>query len=248
MSYLFAFSYCSWGSQGKNTEVVFHFLLQLTAFCQTSPPWPIRLGWPHMVCLSFTELDKALVRVIRLASCLWLWFQSVCPLMPSLRAYHLSWISLTLDVGYLFRAAPAKCRCCSLPLMWGSSSRPLLLTLCYYFSSVHFSRSVMSNSLWPHVLKQASHPCLLANLRDFSNGYNGYIQQMLAIWSLVPLPFLNTACTSRIPWFTYCGSLAWRILSITLLACEMSEIVWSFEHSLSLPFFGVGMKTDLFQS
>ena len=28
MSYLFAFSYCSWGSQGKNTEVVCHFLLQ----------------------------------------------------------------------------------------------------------------------------------------------------------------------------------------------------------------------------
>ena len=25
---------------------------------------------------------------------------------------------------------------------------------------------------------------------------------------------------------------AWRILSITLLACEMSAIVWSFEHSL----------------
>ena len=24
----------------------------------------------------------------------------------------------------------------------------------------------------------------------------------------------------------YCGSLAWRILSITLLACEMSTIVW----------------------
>ena len=26
-------------------------------------------------------------------------------------------------------------------------------------------------------------------------------------------------------WFTYCWSLAWRILSITLLACEMSAIV-----------------------
>ena len=39
----------------------------------------------------------------------------------------------------------------------------------------------------------------------------------------------------------------WRILSITLLACEMSAIVWSFEHSLALPFFGTGMKTDLFQ-
>ena len=33
MPYLFAFSYCSWGSQGKNTEVVCHFLLQWTTFC-----------------------------------------------------------------------------------------------------------------------------------------------------------------------------------------------------------------------
>ena len=48
--------------------------------------------------------------------------------------------------------------------------------------------------------------------------------------------------------FTYCWSLAWRILSIILRACEMSAIVWWFEHSLALPFFGIGMKTDLFQS
>ena len=41
------------------------------------------------------------------------------------------------------------------------------------------------------------------------------IQQMLAIWSLVPLPFLKPAWTSRSSWFTYCWSLAWRILSIT---------------------------------
>ena len=40
----------------------------------------------------------------------------------------------------------------------------------------------------------------------------------------------------------------WRILSITLLACEMSAIVQQVEHSLALPFFGIGMKTDLFQS
>ena len=31
-------SYCSWGYQGKNTEVVCHSLLQWTTFCQTSPP------------------------------------------------------------------------------------------------------------------------------------------------------------------------------------------------------------------
>ena len=34
----------------------------------------------------------------------------------------------------------------------------------------------------------------------------------------------------------------------TLLACEMSAIVQWFEHSLALPFFGIGMKTDLLQS
>ena len=74
------------------------------------------------------------------------------------------------------------------------------------------------------------------------------IQQMLAIWSVVPLPFLKPAWTSGSSWFTYCWSLTWRILSITLLVCEMSAIVQQFEHSLTLPFFGTGMKTDLFQS
>ena len=74
------------------------------------------------------------------------------------------------------------------------------------------------------------------------------IQQMLAIWSLVPLPFLKPAWTSVSSWFTYCWSLAWRILSITLVAYEMSAIVQQFEHSLALRFFRIGMKTDLFQS
>ena len=74
------------------------------------------------------------------------------------------------------------------------------------------------------------------------------IQQMLTIWSLVPLPFLKPAWTSGSSWFTYYWSLAWRNLSITLLACEMSAIMRWFEHSLALPFFGIGMKTELFQS
>ena len=62
---------------------------------------------------------------------------------------------------------------------------------------------------------------------------------MLAIWSLAPLPFLNPSWTSGSSRFTYCWSLAWRILSITLLACEMSAIVQSSEHSLALPSYVV---------
>ena len=74
------------------------------------------------------------------------------------------------------------------------------------------------------------------------------IRWMLAIWLLDPLPFLNPAGTSGSSRFMYCLNLALRILRFTLLMCEMSAIVWYFEHSLVLPFLGIGMKTDLFQS
>ena len=45
------------------------------------------------------------------------------------------------------------------------------------------------------------------------------IHWVLAIWTLVPLPFLKSVWTYGSSRFTYCWSLAWRILSITLLAC-----------------------------
>ena len=54
---------------------------------------------------------------------------------------------------------------------------------------------------------------------------------MLAIWSLVPLPFLNPAWTSGGSQFTYYWTLAWRILTITLLMlwddCNC-EVLWAF--------------------
>ena len=68
--------------------------------------WPVSLGWPHRAWLSFIELDKAVVHVIRLASHLWLWFQPVCPLMTSLSAYRVTYL---------------------LPWTWGSASQQLLL-------------------------------------------------------------------------------------------------------------------------
>ena len=50
------------------------------------------------------------------------------------------------------------------------------------------------------------------------------IQQMLAGWSLVPLPLLNPLWTPGSYWFIYCWSLAQRILSIILLVYEMRNI------------------------
>ena len=45
------------------------------------------------------------------------------------------------------------------------------------------------------------------------------IKWMLPIWSLVPLPFLKPVWTPESSLFTYCWSLAWKILSITSLVC-----------------------------
>ena len=44
------------------------------------------------------------------------------PSDASRNTYCLTWVSLTLDVGYLFMAAPANCSRCSLPWMRAISS------------------------------------------------------------------------------------------------------------------------------
>ena len=65
---------------------------------------------------------------------------------------------------------------------------------------------------------------------------------MLAIWSLVLLPFLSPACISGSSQFTYYWSLAWRILSIaSLWNCI---VVWTV---FGIAFIWDWMKTDLFQ-
>ena len=67
VSYIFAFSYCSWGSHGKNTEVVCHSLLQWTMCCQNWLPCQSCVALQGMIHNSI-EIDKAVVHVITLVS------------------------------------------------------------------------------------------------------------------------------------------------------------------------------------
>ena len=129
---------------------------------------------------------------------------------------------------------------------------------CCFLTYIQFSQETDKVVWYSHILKnfpfchdpQSQRFCIVNeaevdvfwNLLAFS-----IIQWMLAIWSLVPLSFLNTAWTSGTSWFTYCWSLPWRILSITLRASEMSEIVLSFEHSLLICIFLLPLLKNSFE-
>ena len=73
------------------------------------------------------------------------------------------------------------------------------------------------------------------------------IQRMLPIWSLVPLPFLKPAWTSGSFQFIYRWSVAWKNLKHYFPSmwneCNC-VVVWTFFGIA----FGIGIKTDLFQS
>ena len=68
------------------------------------------------------------------------------------------------------------------------------------------------------------------------------IQRMLTVWSLVPLPLRNPACTSGSSWFMYCWKLTLMIWGITYYHVKWQQLHGS---SLALCFFGTGMITDL---
>ena len=77
-------------------------LLQGTTFFQTSPPWPVRLRWPHTAWLSFTELDKTVV--------LWSDWLVFCDYGFSVSALWCPLATPTILLGFL------------LPWTWGISS------------------------------------------------------------------------------------------------------------------------------
>ena len=148
MSCLFAFLYCSWDSQDKNTGVVCHSLLQWTMFCQNSPQWPIHLGQPSrewiIVSLSETKLWSMISIWLVFYACA---FHSACPLRDKDKRLveASSWEGLTVGET------------------WSSSDGWAML------SSVHFSRSFLSDSLSLHGLQQARPPCPSSTPKVYSN-------------------------------------------------------------------------------
>jgi len=71
----FAFSYCSWGSKGKNTEVVCHSTLQWPTFyhCKTTRPYRYDLNQiPYDYTVEVTNRFKGLDLIDRMPDELWM--------------------------------------------------------------------------------------------------------------------------------------------------------------------------------
>ena len=143
---------------------------------------------------------------------------------------------------------PLQCSCLENPRAWGacwaavygvaqsrtrlkrlssSSSRPAyrFLKRQIRWSGIPTSFRIFHSLLWPTQSKALASSIKQKWMFFWNSLAFSMIWWMLAIWSLVPLPFLNSPWRSESSRFTYCWSLAWRILSITFLACEMSTIV-----------------------
>ena len=98
-------------------------------------------------------------------------------------------------------------------------SRPYLISIRIFHSLLWSYNQKLSHSQWSRNIYIYFFPFFL----EFPCSLE--IQWILTTWFLVLLPFLNPACISESSQFTYCWSIAWRILSITLVACEMSTIL-----------------------
>ena len=109
---------------------------------------------------------------------------------------------------------------------------------------------------YSHLLKNFSQFVVIHTVKDFSVVNEAEVDVFLEflcffydptdVHNLISVSFAFSKSSLYI--WKYSWSLAWRILSITLLACEMSVIMYQFEYFLALLFFWIRVKTDLFQA
>ena len=123
-------------------------------------------------------------------------------------------------------------------LSWFGTRLLFHIQFCFFLTCIEISQEAGQVVWYSHLLKIFPQFVVIHTVKGFgvvnkakvdfflNSLAFSMIQQMLAIWSLVPLPFLKPVWTSVNWQFMHCWSLAWRILSITLFACEMSTIVW----------------------
>ena len=128
----------------------------------------------------------------------------------------------------------------------------------YFFTCMQISQEAGQVVWYSHLLKNFPQLVVIYTVRGFGVVNKAELDVFLElsfffsdptdVGSLISGSFAFYQSSLDIWKFSVHRSLAWRILKITLLAGKMNTIMLYFKHSLALPFFGIWMKADLFQS
>ena len=160
--------------------------------------------------------------------------------MPSCNTYHLTWVSLTLGMGCLFMAAPAKHSHCSLPWTRGIIydlyyDEEFVIYDLYYVEvgslSIHFLECFIINGYW----------ILSKNFFCIYWDDHMVLSFNLLIWciALINLHILKNLCIPGInPTWSWCMSL-----SICCWILFASILFWSFA---SVFISDIGLKFSFF--
>ena len=143
-------------------------------------------------------------------------------------------------------------------LSWfGTSLRSMSSSICCFLTCIQISQEAGKVVWYFHFFKNFPQIVVIHTVKGFGVVNKTEVDIFLELSCFFDDPtdigklisgssaFPNPAWTSESSRFTYCWSLAWRILSITFLACEMSAIVQYLEHSLALPFFVIEKNWEL---
>ena len=107
---------------------------------------------------------------------------------------------------------------------------------CCFLTCIHVSQETGKLFWYSPLFKNFPHYAVIHTAKGFGVVTEAQVDIFLELpcflhipmnvgnWFLVPLPFINPVCTPSSSQFTYYWSLGWRILSISLLACEISTL------------------------
>ena len=117
---------------------------------------------------------------------------------------------------------------------------------CYFLTCIQVSQEAGKVVWYSHLFKNSPQFAVIHTVKGFSlvNESDVFLKFCCFFYDAMDVgnlisAFLKSSCTSGNSWFTYCWSLAWRILSTSLLACEMTAKLCS-----SLNIFGIALLWD----